>query len=72
MAQFLHRADAAGLTISAMLPPAHPLSDPRPYRSVAASGQGDLAAFYGIHSQRLAGQLGFDLTKPRMNTNERE
>jgi len=38
MARFLHRADAAGLTISAMLPPAHPLSDPRPYRSVAASG----------------------------------
>ena len=39
MAQFLHRADAAGLTISAMLPPAHPLSDPRPYRAVAASGK---------------------------------
>lgn len=39
MAQFLHRADAAGLTISAMLPPAHPLSDPRPYRTVAASGE---------------------------------
>jgi signal transduction histidine kinase len=38
MARFLHRADAAGLTISAMLPPAHPLSDPRPYRAVAASG----------------------------------
>src|SRR6202165_4301015 len=38
MAQFLHRADAAGLTISAMLPPAHPLSDPRPYRAVAAGG----------------------------------
>ncbi len=32
----------------------------------------DLAAFYGIRSQRLAGQLGFDLTKPRMNTNEHE
>src|ERR1700716_833151 len=39
MAQFLHRADAAGLTISAMLPPAHPLSDPRPYRAVAVSGK---------------------------------
>src|ERR1700716_214843 len=38
MAQFLHRADAAGLTISALLPPAHPLSDPRPYRAVATSG----------------------------------
>ena len=38
MAQFLHRADAAGLTISGMLPPAHPLSDPRPYRTVASSG----------------------------------
>src|ERR1700682_6591905 len=38
MAQFLHRADAAGLTISAILPPAHPLSDPRPYRAVATSG----------------------------------
>src|SRR6202045_4933801 len=38
MAQFLHRADAAGLTISAILPPAHPLSDPRPYRAVANSG----------------------------------
>ena len=38
MAGLLHRADAAGLTISAMLPPAHPLSDPRPYRAVATSG----------------------------------
>ena len=38
MARFLHRADAAGLTISAVLPPAHPLSDPRPYRAVATSG----------------------------------
>src|SRR5260370_9548847 len=38
MARFLHRADAAGLTISAMLPPAHPFSDPRPYRAVATSG----------------------------------
>ena len=32
----------------------------------------DLAAFYGIHSQRLAGRLGFDLTKPQMNTDEHE
>lgn len=39
MARVLHRADAAGLTISALVPPAHPLSDPRPFRSVAASGQ---------------------------------
>ena len=39
MARVLHRADAAGLTISALLPPAHPLSDPRPFRSVATSGQ---------------------------------
>jgi signal transduction histidine kinase len=38
MARFLHRADAAGLTMSAVLPPAHPLSDPRPYRTVATSG----------------------------------
>src|SRR5437899_759633 len=38
MARLLHRADAAGLTISAILPPAHPLSDPRPYRAVATSG----------------------------------
>jgi signal transduction histidine kinase len=38
MTRFLHRADAAGLTISALLPPAHPLSDPRPYRAVATSG----------------------------------
>jgi signal transduction histidine kinase len=39
MARFLHVADAAGLTISAMLPPAHPLSDPRPYRAVATNGR---------------------------------
>ena len=39
MARVLQRADAAGLTISSLLPPAHPLSDPRPFRSVAASGQ---------------------------------
>jgi signal transduction histidine kinase len=38
MARFLHRGDAAGLTISAMLPPAHPLSDPRAYRAVATRG----------------------------------
>lgn len=39
MAQVFRRPDAAGLTISALLPPAHPLSDPRPYRAVAESGQ---------------------------------
>ena len=39
MARVLQRADAAGLTISSLLPPAHPLSDPRPFRSVAANGQ---------------------------------
>ena len=39
MARVLQRADAAGLTISSLLPPAHPLSDPRPFRSVAADGQ---------------------------------
>src|ERR1700694_2793607 len=38
MAQFLHRADAAGLPISGMPPPAHPLSAPRPYPAVASSG----------------------------------
>jgi signal transduction histidine kinase len=39
MAQLFHRPDAAGLTISSLLPPSHPLSDPRPYRAVGASGQ---------------------------------
>jgi signal transduction histidine kinase len=39
MARVLQRADAAGLTISSLVPPAHALSDPRPFRSVAASGQ---------------------------------
>jgi signal transduction histidine kinase len=39
MARVLQRADAAGLTISSLVPPAHPLSDPRPFRSVATSGQ---------------------------------
>src|SRR6184192_3285119 len=39
MARVLRRADAAGLTISALLPPAHPLSDPRPYRSVSVAGR---------------------------------
>jgi len=39
MAQVVHRPDAAGLTVSSLLPPSHPLSDPRPYRSVGASGQ---------------------------------
>ncbi|HKS36431.1 MAG TPA: SAM-dependent methyltransferase [Verrucomicrobiae bacterium] len=29
-----------------------------------------LAAFYGIRSQRLAGQLGFELDQPRMDTDE--
>src|SRR5437588_6257065 len=38
MAAFVHRPDAAGLTITAILPPSHPLSDPRPYRKVAQSG----------------------------------
>src|SRR5438876_5226744 len=44
MAQLFHRPDAAGLTISSLLPPSHPLSDPRPYRSVGANGR----AFAGI------------------------
>jgi signal transduction histidine kinase len=39
MTRVLQRADAVGLTISSLLPPAHALSDPRPFRSVAASGQ---------------------------------
>ena len=39
MTGILHRADAAGYPISALLPPAHPLSDPRPFRSVVSSGQ---------------------------------
>ena len=39
MARLLQRGDAAGLTISSLVPPAHPLSDPRPFRSVAASNQ---------------------------------
>jgi len=39
MARVLRRADAAGLTISSLLPPAHPLSDPRPFRSVSSTGQ---------------------------------
>ena len=39
MARVLQRGDAAGLTISSLVPPAHALSDPRPFRSVAASGQ---------------------------------
>src|SRR5205823_2303149 len=30
----------------------------------------ELAAFYGIQSQRLAAQLGFELPAPRMDTNE--
>jgi len=39
MTGILHRADAAGYPISALLPPAHPLSDPRPFRSVVSSDQ---------------------------------
>jgi signal transduction histidine kinase len=39
MTRILHRADAAGYPISALLPPAHPLSDPRPFRSVATSAE---------------------------------
>ena len=39
MARVLQRGDAAGVTISSLVPPAHPLSDPRPFRSVAASSQ---------------------------------
>jgi signal transduction histidine kinase len=35
MTRVFHRPAAAGLTISALLPPAHPLSDPRPYQSAA-------------------------------------
>ena len=34
MSRFFHRPDAAGLTVTAILPPSNPLSDPRPYRSV--------------------------------------
>src|SRR5205823_13864239 len=39
MARLFHRPDAAGMTISALLPPAQPLSDPRPYRSVSVKGR---------------------------------
>src|SRR5437870_3568879 len=39
MARVFHRPDGAGLTISALLPPAHPLSDPRPYRAVSVDGR---------------------------------
>jgi signal transduction histidine kinase len=35
MTRMFHRPAAAGLTISALLPPAHPLSDPRPYQAAA-------------------------------------
>jgi signal transduction histidine kinase len=38
MERFFRRPDAAGLTISAILPPTHALSDPRPYRGVAGTG----------------------------------
>jgi len=30
----------------------------------------ELAAFYGVQSQRLAAQMGFELVEPRLNTNE--
>jgi signal transduction histidine kinase len=39
MTRFFHRPDAAGVTVTSLLPPSHPLSDPRPYRSVLESGQ---------------------------------
>lgn len=39
MAAFFHRSDAAGMTVTAVLPPSHPLSDPRPYRRVSTEGQ---------------------------------
>lgn len=39
MAAFFHRPDAAGLTVTSVLPPSHPLSDPRPYRRVAEQGE---------------------------------
>jgi signal transduction histidine kinase len=39
MASFFHRPDAAGLTVTAVLPPSHPLSDPGPYRTVAEAGR---------------------------------
>jgi signal transduction histidine kinase len=39
MTRLFHRADAAGLTISAILPPSHPLSDLRPYRAVFINGR---------------------------------
>jgi signal transduction histidine kinase len=39
MARVLRRADAAGSTISSLLPPAHPLSDPRPFRTVSTGGR---------------------------------
>jgi signal transduction histidine kinase len=38
MTRLVHRGDAAGMTISALLPPSHPLADLRPYRTVAKSG----------------------------------
>src|SRR2546427_6893945 len=54
MARVLRRADAAGLTISSLVPPAHPLSDPGPFRSVAAGGQ-PFAATVVIDGQSWAG-----------------
>jgi signal transduction histidine kinase len=38
MAQLFHRPDSAGMTVTAVLPPSSPLSDPRPYRAVATLG----------------------------------
>jgi len=39
MTRILHRADAAGYPISALVPPAHPLSDPRPFRLAATRAE---------------------------------
>lgn len=41
MTQVFHRAagDAVGLTIATLLPPAHPLRDPRHFRAVARTGR---------------------------------
>jgi signal transduction histidine kinase len=39
MVGLVHRPDAAGMTITTLLPPSHPLSDPRPYCSVLETGR---------------------------------
>lgn len=44
MAEFFHRPDAAGLTVTSILPPSNPLSDPRPYRGVASTARPYTAA----------------------------